>query len=280
MVVRRRARGLRGLDDGTVLQWQLEEPEEDPGYYWLGFEADNGDAVSALVAGPAVTGDPRTLDLVPSVEDLSALVRDDRLRLRATKDVVRAGEDLDDWDGGEVDPDDLAEARHTDASLAGGWAYAYGDDWTYEGPSPLRAEWGPDAVGGRLRVGREFMPVGPGTIDVLAPPEPPAWLASGDCLPEMTCHRFQGATFAFRPAEGEDPGEAWIINTWPNGEAVALHTRGRRLPAGWRDAAAEAGAWMWTTDVTDEASVTRLAFTTTAEGKATGEREAQVHAAP
>ncbi|MEZ5194583.1 MAG: hypothetical protein R2734_20305 [Nocardioides sp.] len=67
-------------DSGPVrLAWQVEQPEEDPGYVYL--LADRG-GESHLVGwgGDLITGDPRALDLGVSVEQLLAILTDPGFR--------------------------------------------------------------------------------------------------------------------------------------------------------------------------------------------------------
>ncbi|MGN0063310.1 MAG: hypothetical protein ACI379_03645 [Nocardioides sp.] len=83
--------GCAPVDDSTTILWETEEPEEDPGVLLVRHVNDDS-AVVLLLAGPAIDGDPRTIDLKPAYEDLLALVRDDRLRLQTSPQTVEDGE--------------------------------------------------------------------------------------------------------------------------------------------------------------------------------------------
>ena len=52
------------LGDGVHLLWEEQVPEGDPGIVLVAAEQRGNEVVSALVSGPAITGDPRDLDLV------------------------------------------------------------------------------------------------------------------------------------------------------------------------------------------------------------------------
>ncbi|MEZ5097880.1 MAG: hypothetical protein R2731_18475, partial [Nocardioides sp.] len=80
-------------DSGPVrLAWQVEQPEEDPGYVYL--LADRG-GESHLVGwgGDLITGDPRALDLGVSVEQLLAILTDPGFGMETSPELVAAGED-------------------------------------------------------------------------------------------------------------------------------------------------------------------------------------------
>lgn len=237
------------LPGDVLLGWDTEAPVEDPGTVGVQHVAGE-DVVLVSMAGPVITGDPREMDLSPSVEELVALATDERLRLTTTAAVVAAAEDLDDWDGGERDTGELDEVPHNDRTLVMGWLSAYGDGLRYLGPSPVKDVLGEGAIGGRVHVTRDFLPVGPGTVDALAAPAPPAWLGSG-CLEGYRCQRLAGVHFVWRSAEGDDPGDAYALVVRDTGETVGFHTVGRPLPPRARAAAGRAGVFMWGPDLTD-----------------------------
>lgn len=85
--------GCESIDDETTLLWETEVPEEDPGILLVRHVVDDT-AVVLLLAGPVIDGDPREIDLDPTVDDLLEVVHDERLRLRTTPETVRSGEDL------------------------------------------------------------------------------------------------------------------------------------------------------------------------------------------
>ena len=77
-------------DDGDVhLYWEDEEPEEDPGIISVTFETEDG-LNGAYYAGDPITGDPRDLDLGVDVDDMVAIVTDDRFGTSTTKDMADA----------------------------------------------------------------------------------------------------------------------------------------------------------------------------------------------
>ena len=84
-------------DRGTLI-WEDAAPEEDPGN--VGVAMTKGD-VTVLVfqSGPAITRDPRELDLRISVEDMLGIAADPRTDLITSRRAVVAGEDLPYWDG-------------------------------------------------------------------------------------------------------------------------------------------------------------------------------------
>lgn len=48
-------------------------------------------------AGPAVTRDPRKLELAVSIDDMLAIAQDPRVDLTTTQEAVDEGESLDGW---------------------------------------------------------------------------------------------------------------------------------------------------------------------------------------
>lgn len=234
--------GCVQLADDVVLGWQKEQPTEDPGIVVVTRISDDV-VVRAVWDGASITDDPRNLPLEPSVADLEAVVRDPDLGLQVSGELIQAGKELTTWEGGEPDPDMWATVPQTDRGLAVGLASYFGNDWAYVGASPLKDMLGPDTVGGRVRVGATIEPVGPGVIDALVSPTTPAWLVEGTCPEGFTCRKFQKMLFAFRPAAGSDPGEAWLFCHRSDDSTVAVHTRGQRLPNDAKQALGPSGAW-------------------------------------
>lgn len=77
-------------DDGDVhLYWEDVEPEEDPGIVTVTFATEDGVNV-AYYAGDSITGDPRDLDLGVDIDDLVAIVTDDRFGTSTTTDLIDA----------------------------------------------------------------------------------------------------------------------------------------------------------------------------------------------
>ena len=87
-------------DHGNVLLfWQEEAPEEDPGIVAVSMQRD-GMVLRVYASGPAITGDPRDLDLEISVDVMVGIVTDPRFGLETTPDMVEAGEELDGFPAG------------------------------------------------------------------------------------------------------------------------------------------------------------------------------------
>ena len=249
------------LGGGARLHWELEEPEEDPGIVAVTFEREGTLAV-ALVSGPTISKDPRTSDIAPSGAALADLVRDPRLRLRTSPQVVAAGEQVAEWKGGERKPGELDKVRNNDQTVVTGFIFGWEHDWRYVGPSPLKKLFGPGTIGGRAAVSRELSPVGPGTVDALAAPQPPAWL--GTCLKGYTCWSHGAEHFVWKPASGSDHGDAYLIHVARSGETVALHTDGRyALSEKRRAAMAASGYFLWGRDFFDDSQPLRVGLTTT-----------------
>ncbi|WP_406032377.1 hypothetical protein OG801_27870 [Nocardioides sp. NBC_00163] len=229
------------------LRWTEEEPEEDPGVVGVVLLREGGEAASIGYAGPTITGDPRTLDMPISVEKLVAVVEDPRLRYQATSSTLALGEELDDWEGGEPDPTAYELVPNTDHGIAQAYVGGRGGYGYYKGVirSPLREKFGPDAIGGRLlqRSSPDFTGMPDADIDVLAAPSPPAWMTREPCsAPTLRkhCVTTKGQrgplVFAWRPAQGDDAGWAWMISVREK-EVVAVRYQGPRMPAGYDDAA-------------------------------------------
>ena len=90
--------GCVGTADGMVF-WEAEAPGEDPGVvYVLASKADTD--VLFFYSGPAITGDPRELDMPISVADLFAIAADPRVDVTTSRDAIEAGNDIEFWDGG------------------------------------------------------------------------------------------------------------------------------------------------------------------------------------
>jgi hypothetical protein len=227
------------LEGGVLLSWGLAIPEEDPGAVGVQLRRD-GEVVTVWTSGPSITGDPRTLELEPTVATMTELVQDPRLRLRTDGATVAAGLDVKDWSGGEVDPVTLEQVPNNDATVVTGWIHAYGDAWEYDGPSPYKSEFGADAIGGRVRITGDMQLLGSGFLDALAAPEPPAWLEFG-CLDGYQCGTVEGVQVVWRPAQGDDPGDAFLVVVRSSGETVAIHVVGNRIPVDIVDAAYATG---------------------------------------
>ncbi|WP_143033895.1 hypothetical protein [Nocardioides sp. YR527] len=229
------------------LRWTEEEPEEDPGGVGVVLVREGGETASIGYSGPTITGDPRKLEMPISVEKLVAVVEDPRLRYQATSSTLALGEELDDWKGGEPDPDAYERVRNTDHGIAQAYVGGRGGYGYYRGVirSPLRERFGPEAIGGRLlqRSSPDFTGMPDADIDVLAAPSPPAWMTREPCsAPTLRRHcvttkgKRGPLVFAWQPATAEDAGWAWMISVRED-EVVAVRYRGPRMPAAYDDAA-------------------------------------------
>ncbi|MEU4450121.1 hypothetical protein AB0F44_02265 [Nocardioides sp. NPDC023903] len=234
-------------DAEMQLRWTEEEPEEDPGVVDIVLLREGGETASIGYAGPTITGDPRKLDMPIGVEKLVAVVEDPRLRYQATSSTLALGEELDDWEGGEPDPAAYELVRNTDHGIAQAYVGGRGGYGYYKGVtrSPLREQFGPDAIGGRLlqRSSPDFTGMPDADIDVLAAPSPPAWMTREPCsAPALRkhCVTTKGErgplVFAWQPAKDDDAGWAWMISVREK-EVVAVRYQGPRMPAGYDDAA-------------------------------------------
>lgn len=88
--------GCLTTDDGVVLQWEEQVPEEDPGTVIVIVPRDEGAAV-LFQSGRPVTDDPRELDLRVGVDEMIALGQDPRVGPTTTQEAVDGGEDLPFW---------------------------------------------------------------------------------------------------------------------------------------------------------------------------------------
>lgn len=91
--------GCEEIADGVLLQWQEEEPEEDPGVLYVLVTKDDVSVV-VLQSSEPITGDPREVDLTISVDDMVELAQDPRVDLSTTQEAVDQGGRLDYWSDG------------------------------------------------------------------------------------------------------------------------------------------------------------------------------------
>ena len=88
--------GCVTTDDGAVVQWEEQVPEEDPGTVVVIVPREEGAAV-LFQSGQPITGDPRGLDLRVGVDEMIALGQDPRVAPTTTQEAVDGGEDLPFW---------------------------------------------------------------------------------------------------------------------------------------------------------------------------------------
>lgn len=245
----------REVDGGRLtFTWTEEEPEEDPGYVAVVLQRDD-ERVSVSWYGDVITGDPREQDLFIPVDTLEAIAQDARISLTTSQEVVDAGEDLDDWDGGEPDPHAYDRVPSTDESAAWSYWLTRGGYADYSGlrPSPLKAEFGPGAVGGQFEQANGGAPAKPATIDVLASPQRPEWMAADVCATSRfagSCVRVaadRGEKYlAWVPGEAGQGGEIWAIGDRGD-EIVAVRFSG--IDVRDRESAIEGSEWYLVKDL-------------------------------
>ena len=87
--------GCAETRDGLVF-WEGATPEEDPGVLYVLATKDATEVVLSF-SGPALTRDPRELDLVISVPDMFAIAADPRVDVTTSRAAIEAGERLEFW---------------------------------------------------------------------------------------------------------------------------------------------------------------------------------------
>ncbi len=223
-------------DERVILRWNVENPHIEPGLVLVTAE-HGGEVTSAVSIGPAISQDPRDLDLEIPVTTLVDIATDPRLRLLTSQEVVDAGAALPDWLGGEPDPDAWDRVPQTDLGQIAAMVIARGGRSYLHDPgvSPLKTSFGAGTIGGRVER-RWFAPVDPSVLDVLAAPQAPGWLTGRPCVTGRYahhCQRFGSATgplfLMWRPARGDDPGVVWGVQVRAD-SVVALRIQGRRIP--------------------------------------------------
>lgn len=93
-------RGMEGCErqdvEGgeLVVAWQEVTPEADPGVVTVAMVRDD-EVVVAFYQGTTIEGDPRDQDLSVPVGDMEAVVRDQRISLTTSAEVIELGERLE-----------------------------------------------------------------------------------------------------------------------------------------------------------------------------------------
>lgn len=228
-----------------ILSWAKEEPEEDPGFVNVTM-VRNGQEIQVSWSGDTIKGDPRTQHLRMSIKQLEAIAQDRRLGLTTSRAAINAGKVLKKWKGGEPDPTAYDRVPSTDASLINSYWSAHGGYGAFHdrGTSPLKRDLGAGAVGGRFTAERDpDMPAQ--TVDVLASPQAPSWLAADPCTSKRFaghCTRYAGKLgsryFAWVPGPSSKGGEVWMFAQRKD-EFVAVHKSGFVVPEKGSDAKAE-----------------------------------------
>jgi hypothetical protein len=78
-----------------VVAWDELEPEEDPGVVTVAMTRDDGEVVAVFFSGDNIEGDPRDQDLSIPVAEMEAVVRDQRISLTTSAEVIELGERLE-----------------------------------------------------------------------------------------------------------------------------------------------------------------------------------------
>ena len=229
-----------------VLTWAKEEPEEDPGFVNVTM-VRGGHETQVSWSGDTIKGDPRKQHLKFSVKKLEELAQDKRLALTTTQDAIDAGKALKKWKGGEPDPTAYDRVPSTDDSLINSYWSAHGGYGAFHdrGSSPLKKDFGPGAIGGRFTAEKD--PDAPAqTIDVLASPQAPAWLAKDPCATTRFaghCTKYAGKLgpryFAWIPGPEAKGGAIWMFAQRKD-EFVAVRKSGFDVPAKASDAKIQA----------------------------------------
>jgi hypothetical protein len=238
---------IRSVEGGKlVLSWATEEPEEDPGFVDVTMIRD-GQETQVSWSGDTIKGDPRKQHLTISITQLEAVAQDKRLALTTTQDAIDAGKALKKWKGGEPDPTAYDRVPSTDDSLINSYWSAHGGYGAFRnrGSSPLKSELGPGAIGGRFTAEKD--PDAPAqTIDVLASPQAPAWLAKDPCATARFaghCTKYAGKLgpryFAWIPGPEAKGGAIWMFAQRKD-EFVAVRKSGFDVPRKASDAKLQA----------------------------------------
>ena len=239
----------RPVDGGTLsFGWGPEEPEEDPGSFGVALAlADQ--TISASFFGPTITKDPRQMaGLLVTPEMLEAIVLDPRLRGLTTQAVLDAGEALEDWDGGEPDPESYRVLDSDAESLAAFWRTSL--DWYGERPpritsvtdSPLVDSLGVTGsrhVSARITLdSTRWRPYD--TLDLIVSKVPPANSATPPCkTPLAHCDRGNyGATTAPTYVTWNDgpDGVVWVFYRRSRSSYLTARFTGWDVPASWEGA--------------------------------------------
>jgi hypothetical protein len=222
----------RSVPGGTlVLTWQKEEPEEDPGFVDVTMVRD-GQETRVSWFGDTIKGDPRKQHLMISVKKLQQVAQDPRLRRTTSQDAIDAGKALKHWKGHEPDPAAYNRVPSTDDSLINSYWTSRGGygDYHDRRTSPLKREFGSGAVGGRFTQADPDKPSQ--TIDVLASPRMPSWMAKDPCRTKRFaghCVKSAGKLgpqyFAWTPGPEAKGGVVWMFALRKD-EVVAVRKSG------------------------------------------------------
>lgn len=232
--------GCVELDDDTTLVWQEKVPEEDPGSVMV-IRQSAGEMATVHYAGAGIGGDPREQDLPIPVEDLADVATDPWLTLRTSPDAVAEGNELEDWESDDLEYAVNDPVANTDLGLLAAYVDFGGGGVPYQDlrSSPLTEELGDGAIGGRMTIPPDNGYVygdEQGELDILAAPDPEAWLDGDPCHSAAYrdhCGRYRGARgpvyLAWRPESGSDPGVVWVANVRDD-EVVAVRLEGFPVP--------------------------------------------------
>lgn len=222
----------REVDGGIlVLAWEELEPEEDPGLVVVSLVRED-EVASVLYAGPSIEGDPREVDLPIDLSALEDLVQDPRVSVTTDQAVVDAGEEVEDWEGGEApDTADPTPVPVSPEALKGfflTYSGLSGFSGTSDIPRVVRP-FGPGAVGTGISISSDDVRYR--DVDVVASPQAPDWLAADPCAtPGYACETYDGALgpvhLLWRAGR---TGEVWLVNVRAD-EVVAFRFDTWKVP--------------------------------------------------
>ena len=192
----------------TQILWDLEAPEEDPGFVSVTRFTDD-DVRQIVLSGPKITKDPREMDLprVRSVKVMRAIVEDPAFAVTTTRGALDASKKLTYWAGRDDQvPDPGPEVPWTQRGLA---AMAVQRLWYLDrvgdalAPEPAGPEG--EAVGIRFNGDRDH---GGGAVAIYLVIDPPA--GATNCPEGYQCTREGSLTYGWAPGRAaifrERPG--------------------------------------------------------------------------
>ncbi|SFH75121.1 hypothetical protein [Nocardioides psychrotolerans] len=231
-------------------------PEEDPGYVSVGLVRDD-EVVVAGYSGPDIEGDPREADLPIPVSALEELVQDPRVSVTSDQEVVDAGEEVEDWEGGEApytsDPTPVPVSPEALKGFFLTYSGLSGFSGTGEVPRVVRP-FGPGAVGIGISVDSDEVRYR--EVDVVASPAAPTWLAADPCATQgFECETYDGALGPVHLLwRAGGTGEVWLVNLRAD-EVVAFRFDSRKVPEQQRAVAASIDLASLLTMLDDEVHV-------------------------
>lgn len=228
------------------LRWAVGDPEQEPGVFGVLLQRPD-EFTYVYQGGPLVTGDPRDLDMSVTVDDMVAVAEDPWLRLQTSTKAIEAGNELEDWRGGEPPSPRRLWVPQTGQGLILQFVNGAGtpDAWHDFEVSPYQDDFGPGTISGRVR--RDATnETGAETVDILVSRQPPPWLRGNRCRGatypggcEVIDHRTFGRYVRlWTPTAAGEEGEVWTVQA-RSMETVAARFSGgsevREKPTRWGD---------------------------------------------